>query len=227
MGSHAQMCWLTGGNVHKMEVYNNSGGVTYYHGGCRCLIAPAGYLGESFWGAVFTILSGGRRTATFAGAGIILALLLSLCYRPNRVFIILTLVYVVLVASFIVLEWWYTDEDTPVLTYLILLFGVFLGTYAITDIISHLIIRTIEGSDAYAAYEESGRTPCCPPKCFGLWWLLWAILFQLCGLYLALILMSEECQDEGWFECVFQSRFDLEWSDLIGGHSMIGNRVHV
>ena len=59
-------------------------------------------------------------------------------------------VYVLLVASFIVLEWRYTDEDTPVLAYLILLFGVFLGTYAITDIISHLIIRTVQQSDAYA-----------------------------------------------------------------------------
>ena len=51
--SHAQMCLLTGGDVHKMEVYNNTGGVTYYRGGCRCLIAPAGYLGEAFWGAIF------------------------------------------------------------------------------------------------------------------------------------------------------------------------------
>ena len=56
--------------------------------------------------------------------------------------------------------------------------------------------------------------PCCPPKCFGLWWLLWAITFQLIGLYLALILMSEECEDQGWFECVFQSRFDLNWQEF-------------
>jgi hypothetical protein len=29
---HASMCWLTGGSVKKIEVYNNEGGVTGYTG---------------------------------------------------------------------------------------------------------------------------------------------------------------------------------------------------
>ena len=64
--SHAMACWLTGGEVHAIEVYENEGGVTKYAGGCRCIIAPAGYLGEAFWGMIFVVLSGGRKTATFA-----------------------------------------------------------------------------------------------------------------------------------------------------------------
>ena len=32
---------------------------------------------------------------------------------------------------------------------------------------------------------------------------------QLAGLWLALVLMSEECDDLGWFECVFHTRLDL------------------
>ena len=203
--SHAIACWLTGGQVLKVEVHQNEGGVTHYAGGWRCIISPAGYLGEAFWGMVFVVLSGGRRTATAAAIGLVLALLGSLCYRPNRVLVILTVAYVVVTLGVVLVEWFYFS---PVLAYVILLFGVFLGTYAVIDIFQHLIIRSRPGSDSYALYEETGR--CCPPRCIGIWWLFLAIVMQLTGLWLALILMSEECGDRGWFECVFHSKLDLE-----------------
>jgi Peptidase M50B-like len=38
--SHAAACWLTGGKVNAIEVYNNEGGVTKYQGGRRCIIIP-------------------------------------------------------------------------------------------------------------------------------------------------------------------------------------------
>ena len=31
-------CWITGGSVRKIEVYENEGGVTGYTGGCRLLV---------------------------------------------------------------------------------------------------------------------------------------------------------------------------------------------
>ena len=31
-------CWVTGGSVRKIEVYENEGGVTGYTGGCRLLV---------------------------------------------------------------------------------------------------------------------------------------------------------------------------------------------
>ena len=40
--SHALACWATCGEVRGIEVYSNSGGVTKYVGGCRCIIASAG-----------------------------------------------------------------------------------------------------------------------------------------------------------------------------------------
>lgn len=40
--SHATMCWLTGGKVEGIEVYNNEGGVTKYRGGKRLCVIPAG-----------------------------------------------------------------------------------------------------------------------------------------------------------------------------------------
>ena len=207
--SHAMACWITGGKVRGIEVYQNAGGVTKYVGGCQCIIAPAGYLGEAFWGMVFVILGGGRKTATFAASGLVLSLLIALCYSPNRTMVWLNLFYALVTMGFILIEWF---VFSPILTYVILFYGVFLGAYAVADIFDHLIVRSNPQSDAYAMYEESGR--CCLPRCWGVQWVLWAILFQLIGFWLALILISDECQDCGWWECLFQSKFDLDFPEL-------------
>lgn len=58
--SHAIACWISCGTVRGIEVENNEGGVTKYIGGWRTIIIPAGYIGTSFWGFVFTVLSGGE-----------------------------------------------------------------------------------------------------------------------------------------------------------------------
>jgi hypothetical protein len=55
---HATACWMTGGKVEGIEVYNNEGGVTKYRGGKRWFIIPAGYLGGAFWGGFFVVMSG-------------------------------------------------------------------------------------------------------------------------------------------------------------------------
>lgn len=149
--SHAIMCWLTCGSVHGIEVYNNEGGVTKFRGGCPCLISPAGYLGEAFWGMVFTVMSGGRRTATWTAGGLCFSLLWALCHAPNRTMVILNLCYSVLIGTFIAIEWF---VFTPILTYVVLFFGVFLSAYALGDIYGATIERTIVGSDAYALHEE-------------------------------------------------------------------------
>lgn len=144
-------------------------------------------------------------TATVAATGLVVALLVSLCYAPNRTLVFLNIFYAIVTIAFICVEWF---VFTPILAYVTLLFGVFFGTYAIFDIFDHLVVRSNPQSDAYAAYEESGG--CCYPRCVGVTWLITAILFQLVGIWLALILMSDECEDDGWFECVFHSKFDLD-----------------
>ena len=205
--SHAAVCWLTGGRVMKLAVYENTAGVTYYRGGCQCLIAPAGYLGEAWVGMLLTICSGGRRTSTAAAVSVIVALALTLCYSPNRLLVYLCLFYIALLVVLIFLEWYVV---TPILFFCTLLFGVFLGVCSVGDIGNHLICHSRPGSDAYAAYEETGR--CCPPRCIGVMWLLLAIAMQVFGVILALALMSEECYDKSWWQCVFHTRFDV-WDD--------------
>ena len=202
--SHAAACWLTCGSVHQLQVYENEGGVTRYSGGWRCLVASAGYIGEAFWGLLLVVLSGGRISATIAAAALMTILMVGLCYSPNRVMVILNVTYTLILAIVLVVEWCYFS---PIIQYVTLLFGVYLGMFAIMDIFSHLIVRSNPESDAYTIYEESGR--CCPPRLVGTWWLLLAIVMQLSGLYVALILMCDQCQDMGWFECIFRSKMDL------------------
>lgn len=209
--SHALACWMTGGSVRGIEVHSNAGGVTKYVGGCRCIIASAGYLGEAFWGMMFVILSGGRLTSTVAASGLVVALLISLCYAPNRTMVYLNLCYAVLLLGFIYAEWFIF---TPLLNYIVLFYGVFWGFFAIADIHSHTVLRSMERSDAYTLYEESGR--CCLPRCIGTWWLFIAISLQILGLWIALILLSDECDHTGWIECVFHTnvddlKFDWNW----------------
>ena len=65
---HATACWMTGGEVDAIEVYNNEGGVTKYRGGKRCLIIPAGYIGCSIGGGAFVALSGDRVASTVSAS---------------------------------------------------------------------------------------------------------------------------------------------------------------
>jgi len=208
--SHAIMCVLTGGQVKAIQVFHNEGGVTQYWGGWRCLIIPAGYVGCSFWAMIFVILSGGRRTATFAAACFTVALLAALCYSPNRTMVYLNLGYAIIMLTFIGIEWfWYS----PILQFVILFFGVFVGIVAIADIHSDTILRAVEGSDSYACYTEV--YPCCAPRCIGLQWIVLAIFFQICGIFIALVEMSNECSDDvGWFECLHVVGLDLNWDGV-------------
>jgi hypothetical protein len=39
----------------------------------------------------------------------------------------------------------------------------------------------------------------------GIQWAILAIFFQMLGIWLALVEMSDECEDLGWFECLHLS----------------------
>jgi hypothetical protein len=194
---HAIACWLTCGSVRQIEVFDNEGGVTTFVGGCRCLIIPAGYVGCGLCAMIFVILSGGRGTATFACIAFTVSLVLALCYSPNKVLVYLCLAYTVINIIVFVIEYWFY---TPFLQFLILFYGVFVGIFAIADIHDDTVFREVEGSDAYACSKEVW--PCCLPQCIGLQWAICAICFQLIGIWIALVEMSEECEDLGWFECL-------------------------
>lgn len=206
--SHAIACWLTCGEVRSIEVYENEGGVTTFKGGCRSMIIPAGYVGCGFYAMIFVILSGGRLTAALACALLTLSMFLALCYSPNRLLVLLCLGYSIVNISVCIVEFYLYS---PILQFLILYYGVTIGMFAIADIHEDTVVREVEGSDAHACSTEVWR--CCSPRCIGIQWAALAIFFQVIGIWIAMVEMSEECQDLGWLECLNLSvdvnEFDL------------------
>lgn len=183
---HASAAWLTGGSVEKIEVYQNEGGVTNFRGGWRPAIIPAGYVGVSFWGGVFVALSGSKIGATIAAGIFMFALLVCLRHSPNKTLIGLCIGFIVITLAATLVEWLVFD---PLLQFVTLFYGVFVGWYGIMDIWDDTISRTVEGSDAYACFK---MWKCCLPRCVGVQFALGAIVCQCAGLYFALLSMESE-----------------------------------
>uniref|UniRef100_A0A7S3L7Q9 Peptidase M50B-like protein n=1 Tax=Amphora coffeiformis TaxID=265554 RepID=A0A7S3L7Q9_9STRA len=182
---HASACWISGGSVRKIEVYENEGGVTGYTGGCRILVIPAGYVGAAFWGGTIVFLSGGARLGSTICAGMLMCfLLVSLCINPNKLVVYISIFFTIVFGVAIYIEWYVYD---PMLGFFTLFFGVFIGFYSVKDIYDDTIRRTAEGSDAVACYR---LLPLCHPRCVGVQFWIVAFGFQVLGLYLALVWMS-------------------------------------
>jgi hypothetical protein len=75
---------------------------------------------------------------------------------------------------------------TPLVEYVSLFYGVFIGIYSVLDIYDDLVTRTADGSDAVACHQI---IPCCLPRCVGVQFWLVAFIFQVIGLYMALVWM--------------------------------------
>lgn len=74
--SHAAMAVATGGEVQRIVVTPDQGGVCYCPGGSAFLTLSAGYLGSLAWGAVIVVLARARRpappdTTTAIGAAVL------------------------------------------------------------------------------------------------------------------------------------------------------------
>lgn len=65
-----------------------------------------------------------------------------------------------------------------------LFYGVFFGYYAVRDIWDDTVKETRDGSDAVACNK---LISCCLPRCVGIQFMLMAILFQILGIYLAIV----------------------------------------
>ena len=182
--SHAIACWMTCGTVKGIEVYTNEGGVTKYVGGVRIFVIPAGYLGTAFWGGAFTVLSSQRVASTVIASLMIAALILTLKFSPNKTVVGISFGFIGLNLLVIFLEWF---VFSPLLVFVVLYYGVSIGTFAVYDIYDDLITRTVDGSDAKACHEV---IPCCFPKCVGVQFVLVAFFFQGLAIYLALVWMG-------------------------------------
>ena len=182
--SHAFACWIAGGKVSSIEVNNNEGGVTKYEGGKRCLVIPAGYLGCSFCGMVLVVLSGDRTASLISACIFLFALLVTLFFARNRLMLMMSVGFCALTVTFILMDRLLFD---PLLQYLTLFYGVFIGSFSIYDIYDDLQTRSAERSDAHACHQ---LIPRCRPRIVGLSFVIVALGFQAFALYLALVWMT-------------------------------------
>jgi len=187
--SHAAACWITGGKVDQIEVYNSEvhsiGGVKYYEGGKRCIVIPAGYIGTSFVGMTLVTLSGDRTAALISACIFLFALLVTLFFnRRKKIMIMMSIGFCALTVGFILMDRLLFD---PLLQYLTLFYGVFIGCFSVYDLYDDLVVRLEEESDSIACHEI---IPCCKPRIFGLITAVLALGSQGFGLYLALVWMT-------------------------------------
>lgn len=105
---------------------------------------------------------------------------------PNKIVVALSLGFSAILLGFIFIEWFVYD---PILEFVSLFFGVFIGAYSVRDIYDDLITRTADGSDAVACHE---LYPCCLPRCVGVQFWIVGFAFQVIGLYCALVSMVTE-----------------------------------
>lgn len=211
---HAIACWMTCGDVRRINVFDNEGGVTTFVGGCRSFIIPAGYVGCSICSMIFVILSGGRTTSLIGCVFFTLSLLVALCYSPNKLTVALCLGYAVvnLVVALLDYYWYHL-----LLQCLFLYYGVTIGLFSIADTYDDTVMRENKGSDSVACSKEVW--PCCSPKCIGLQWALLAVCFQCIGMWFALVAMSPECEEKTWMTCMDREEDGIwdVWDLLFGG----------
>mmetsp|Transcript_12942 Transcript_12942/g.20949 ORF Transcript_12942/g.20949 Transcript_12942/m.20949 type:complete len:175 (+) Transcript_12942:107-631(+) len=172
---------MTCGKVVSMEVHADEGGVTKTIGGNRMIILLAGYLGSSFWGMVFVILSVNNISAQ-VGAGLLtVALLVTLYLADNNTLRVLCVGFLVVLAGFWALQILTVFKG---LQYLLLFVGVMNGWFSMYDIHDDLISRRVNGSDAV----ELAKITHTSSRCWGVIWAIISAIFMGLGIYLALVI---------------------------------------
>jgi hypothetical protein len=171
--SHGLAAVVTGGRIVSIGLSVNEGGVCVTRGGSRFLTLTAGYLGSLLWGALFLLLAARRRRAPGVVALIgLFTLVVTLLYVRTW----FGFIYGLLAATaFILVASKLKAEASEVLLAAI---GVMSCLYAVWDIASDVLLRSIPCSDASALAGLTGI----PAIVWGVLWIatsFWVIFTVL------------------------------------------------
>jgi hypothetical protein len=163
---HGLAAVLTGGEIARIEISSNLGGVCWSRGGSMLAVLPAGYLGSMAFGGL--ILIGAAKTrhdqAISIAIGVIVGVI-TLLYVRNLFGIAFGLVFALaMIAAGKLLSEKVNDL-------LLRFIGMTSSLYAIIDIKEDLISRTVNGSDAFQMSKTFGL----PPVFWGVLWIVVAI----------------------------------------------------
>ena len=171
--SHGLAAVLTGGRITAIGLTFDEGGVCVTEGASRFLILNAGYLGSLIWGALFLVLGTRRRLGrplVAAVGGFTLVVTILFVRTPfGLAYGFLTGAALVFAASRL---------PAGVSSVLLSVIGAVSCLYAVWDVGSDVIARSVPGSDAHALALLT-RVPAL------FWGALW-IALSLAVVYLAL-----------------------------------------
>lgn len=174
--SHAMAAILTGGEVSRITLSPDLGGVTWTRGGWRLAILPAGYLGSMAWGALLVL--GAAWTTKDRQISLALGVFL----------LVATVVYVrslfgfgcgIAFSGLLIVAGLRLSEGFNDL--LLSFVGLTSMLYAVLDIRDDLISRTVAESDA----SQFSQLIPLPPVVWGVLWGVLAVVFAGWVLHLA------------------------------------------
>lgn len=174
--SHGLAAVATGGAIVRIELSFDQGGVCFTQGGSEFLILSAGYLGSLLWGALLLVV-GARSRNDRAVVGLIGAITLAVTLIYVRS--LFGFVYGLLAGSLLLLTAWLLPA--AVSDALVKVVGVVSCLYAIWDIGSDILFRSIPGSDAHGLARLTGI----PAILWGGLWVLIALAVTLKALGLS------------------------------------------
>jgi len=151
--SHGLAAIATGGSIERIELSADQGGVCWTRGGSRFVVTSAGYLGSLLFGALFVVIGGrarpGLQRAVVGLAGLVVLAATFLWIRTafGVLFGLLTAAALLGTAAWL---------SAGVSVLVLRLLGVTSGLYAIWDIGSDLIVRSVPSSDAEALAVMTG-----------------------------------------------------------------------
>jgi hypothetical protein len=168
--SHGIAAVLTGGRIVSIGLTFDEGGVCVTQGGSRFLTLSAGYLGSLLWGALFLLLGMRRRRAPGVVALVgLFTLVVTLLFVRSW----FGLVYGLLAAASLILV---ASKLRPQASEILLAaIGVMSCLYAVWDIASDVVLRSVPHSDAAALARLTGV----PAIVWGVLWItasVWVVL---------------------------------------------------
>ena len=163
---HGLAAELTGGDMVRIELSSNLGGVCWSRGGIRWLVLPAGYLGSMLFGGIILVAAAKSRRDKDISTVIGLLVVGLTLYAVRNLF---GIVFGLLFGGAMIAAGHVLPEKLNDL--LLKFIGLASCCYAIIDIKEDLISRTVPGSDAYKMAEIFPL----PPTVWGVIWILIAI----------------------------------------------------
>ena len=174
--SHGLAAIMTGGSIERIELSANQGGVCYTRGGIRFFVLSAGYLGSMVGGAILLVASArSRRDRELLGLVGFVTLTVTLVWVRTLFgfgFGVLT------AAAMLGVAWKLPPRVSDVLLQTL---GTVSCLYAVWDIGSDLIARTVPGSDAHQLGQITGI----PSVVWGVVWAGAALVVAVIALRLA------------------------------------------